>query len=175
MFKHIFVSGRPGIGKTTLIKKIVTKIKRTKPNWNITGFYTSECRQDGQRIGFNIYTLYGQQGVLARLNDPKFKTTFRVGKYSVNIADLNNIAVPSLYTNTDLLIIDELGKMELFSLEFRKAVEHALDNYPRILGTIPYFENSFLSSIKRRPNIVIWELTQLNRKKVFEKVMGVFK
>lgn len=125
MFEHILITGRPGVGKTTLIKRLAIEIKTLKPSWTVTGFWTSEIRQKGQRIGFNIHTLNGQQGILARLSDQRFKSKFRVGKYSVDIKDLEEIAVPILYRNTDLLIIDELGKMELFSQKFREAVKFA--------------------------------------------------
>ncbi|MFX1286532.1 MAG: NTPase [Promethearchaeota archaeon] len=174
-YKHILITGRPGIGKTTLIKKIVTEIKRLRPNWHITGFYTSECRQKGRRIGFDIHTLDGQQGVLARLIDTEFKSNFRVGKYSVDVTDLNDIAVPLLYQQAELVIIDELGKMELFSPQFREAVEYALDNQSRILATIPYYENIFLTSIKHKSSVQIWELNRSNQKKVFEKIVELFK
>lgn len=171
MFKHILVTGRPGVGKTTIVRKIVSEIKRLEPNWTISGFYTSEIRQKGRRIGFNLHTLNGQTGVLARLSNTTIKSKFRVGKYSVDVSDLEDIAVPILYRSRDLLVIDELGKMELFSLKFKKAVKYALNNQPRILATIPYYENSFLASIKKQPIIQLWELTRPNREELFKEII----
>ncbi|MFX1538951.1 MAG: nucleoside-triphosphatase, partial [Promethearchaeota archaeon] len=69
MNKHFLITGKPGVGKTTLIQKLVSKIRSINPNCNISGFYTNEIRQDGLRIGFDIYTLGGQQGILARSNE----------------------------------------------------------------------------------------------------------
>ncbi|MHA2248162.1 MAG: NTPase [Candidatus Hodarchaeales archaeon] len=173
MFKHIFIAGRPGVGKTTIVKKIVSEINRFKPDWTISGFYTNEIRQEGRRIGFNLHTLNGKKGVLARLSDTTIKSKFRVGKYSVDISDLENIAVPILYRSTDLCVIDELGKMELFSLKFQEAVKYALNYQPRILATIPYYENAFLASIKNQSNISLWELTHANREDLFQEIIKI--
>lgn len=171
MIQYLLITGKPGVGKTTLIKKIVTEIKKRKPSWDISGFYTNEIRLNGLRIGFNIYTFDGQQGILARSNEPQFKSKFHVGKYSVFLTDLEDLVVPLLYESSDLLIIDELGKMELFSSKFRKAVINAFDNQSRILATLPYYENPFLLSIKSRLNIQVWELTRTNRVQIFKEVI----
>jgi nucleoside-triphosphatase len=171
MNKHFLITGKPGIGKTTLIKKIVQEIKNTFPNCNITGFYTNEIRQDGLRIGFDIHTIDGRQGILARSNEAQFKSKMRVGKYFVDITDLENLVVPLLYNSTNLLIIDELGKMELFSSKFRKAVNFAFNNQPRVIATLPYYKHSFLDSIRKRQDVKIFELTRSNRKQIFSEIV----
>ncbi|UCG01102.1 MAG: NTPase [Candidatus Heimdallarchaeota archaeon] len=171
MNQHLLITGKPGVGKTTLVTKVITEIKEMKPNWLISGFYTKELRQSGRRIGFDIYTLDGQQGILARSNDPKLMSKFRVGKYSVVTTDLEDLVVPLLYESTDLLILDELGKMELFSSKFRNAVIFAFNNQTRIFATLPFYENPFLASIKSRSDIKIWELTQSNRLHIFEEIV----
>jgi len=171
MSNHLLISGKPGVGKTTLTKKIVTKLRDKKLNWDIVGFYTNEIRQDGLRIGFDIHTFDGLRGILARSNEPQFKSKFRVGKYSVDITDLDNLVVPLLYKSSDILVIDELGKMELFSSKFRKAVLFAFDNQPRVLATLPYYKNPFLVSIRNRPDVHIWELTRSNHGEILKEII----
>ncbi len=175
MSKHLFITGRPGVGKTTLIKKIVMTLKSIKSEWILTGFWTSEVLNRGRRVGFDIYTISGQQGTLARLNVNQSRSKYHVGKYSVDIIDLENIGVPSLYKKADLVIIDELGKMELFSAKFRQALIHTLDNQQRVLATIPIYENIFLVSVKRRPDIQLLELTRSNRKELFDEIMSIMR
>ncbi|UCE14541.1 MAG: hypothetical protein JSV04_05020, partial [Candidatus Heimdallarchaeota archaeon] len=97
MFKHILITGRPRVGKTTLIQKIIEFLKEYKPDWKLAGFWTSEVRRNFQRIGFDIFTVNGHQGILARRRDIGFTSRLHVGKYSVDISDLETIAVPILY------------------------------------------------------------------------------
>ncbi|MFX0013993.1 MAG: NTPase [Promethearchaeota archaeon] len=171
MITHILIAGRPGIGKTTFIKMIIAEIKKLRPSWTLNGFYTNEIRENKRRIGFAIYTLDGQEGILASLKESQFTSKLRVGKYSVYITDLEKMVVPLLYKGADLLLIDELGKMELLSKKFREAIKYAFDNTPRIVATIPYYENSFLSTIKNRPNIKIKNLTRENRAELYVHVV----
>lgn len=174
MSNHLLLTGKPGVGKTTLTKKIVAKLRNTKPNWNLIGFYTNEIRKDGLRIGFDIHTFDGQRGILARSNEPQFKSKLRVGKYTVFLTDLDNLVVPLLYKSSDILVIDELGKMELFSSKFQKAVLFAFDNQPRILATLPYYKNPFLVSIRNRPDVHIWELTRSNHSQIYKEILREF-
>jgi len=174
MSTHLLITGKPGVGKTTLIKKVGVKLREAKPNWYIAGFYTNEIRQNGLRIGFDIHTFDGQRGILARSNEPQFKSKLRVGKYSVNLTDLDKLVVPLLYKSSDILVVDELGKMELFSSRFRKAVLFAFDNQPRILATLPSYKNPFLVSIRNRPDVHIWELTRSNQGQILKEIIEKF-
>lgn len=170
MSKHLLITGRPGVGKTTLIQKIIEFLKDNKPDWTLTGFWTCEVRQNSQRIGFDINTLNGYHGILARRKDLGIASRKHVGKYSVDISDFETIAVPALYEPADLVIIDEVGKMELFSSKFKEAVQFVLDNQPRVLATVPFYEDSFLATIKSRADVQLWELTRENREKTLQKI-----
>ena len=86
------------------------------------GFFTREIKEGGKRFGFSIITLDGKEGILAHED---MRTSLRVGKYGVNIEELNRIAVPSMIpTKPDLIvIIDEIGQMECFSPLFRGDID----------------------------------------------------
>ena len=53
------MTGKPGVGKTTVIKKIIEKYKK-----NIGGFYTEEIREKGHRVGFRIKKTAGEVGLI---------------------------------------------------------------------------------------------------------------
>jgi nucleoside-triphosphatase len=91
--KNILFTGVPGIGKSTIIEKIVQRINRSK-----TGFYTREIRASGRRVGFAITTLDGKHGTLAHIDIPG---RIRVGRYGVNLPDIDLIAVPSMIPEND--------------------------------------------------------------------------
>ncbi len=157
MAKNILLTGPPRIGKTTLIMRVIEKIK----NREVGGFYTEEIREKGIRKGFKILTPDGSEGVLSHVN---YNGKYRVGRYKVNIDDLENIAVKSILNalEKDTIIIDEVGKMELVSEKFRDAVMKALDT-GKVLGTIKLGRDEFTEEIRMRKDTEIIGVTFQNR------------
>ena len=129
MKRVYLLTGRPGTGKTSLVKQVAARMKG-----KAGGFYTEEIRTRGVRQGFRLVTLDGEEAVLAHVN---VRSPHRVGKYGVDIDGLDRVGVPALYKaarQCDLVVVDEIGKMELFSAEFREAVSQAIDSRKRVLG-----------------------------------------
>jgi nucleoside-triphosphatase len=167
---NILLTGRPGIGKTSIIKEVIDSLKL-----DAGGFYTREMREGGVREGFEIITLNGKKGILAHID---CRSPYRVSKYGVNIEDLENIAAPAIeeaIRNKECIIIDEIGRMELYSPKFCSLVKKALDSEKRVLGTIQARHNEFLDSIRRREDTKIVEVTFENRKRITEKVKEILK
>lgn len=98
MDKNILLTGTPRVGKTTLVKRVVEGTRERGAG----GFYTEEIRDRGDRIGFKILTLDGREGLLAHVSH---KSRFRVGRYHVNIKDLEDIAVRSILDSLDKKLI----------------------------------------------------------------------
>ena len=154
----ILLTGRPGCGKTTLIKRVVKEVALPAG-----GFYTEEIRERGGRIGFKIITLEGEEAVFARVD---FKTPERLGKYGLDLSALETMAVAALRTAArarQLVVIDEIGPMEIRSAIFREAVNEALDSGAPILGTITARSFPFTDAIKKRPDITMIEVRPNNR------------
>ena len=155
---NLLITGKPGVGKTTLIQKIIAN---THVAWG--GFYTQEIRENDNRVGFQIIALNGQTGILAHI---KYQSKFRVGKYYVNIQDLDSIAVRAVQQaiiERKPILIDEIGKMELYSEKFKMIVNQALNAVPPVLGTITMANLSFVNMVKQRQDVTIAELTSNNR------------
>ena len=157
MKTRILLTGLPGSGKSTLVKKVVASLRRPT-----TGFITEEIREKGRRTGFSIVTLDGRKGILAH---EKLKSSCRVGRYGVSMEDLEKIAIPSMIpeTSADLVVIDEIGKMECFSSLFKKKVTEILDTHPYVLGTIALKGNAFIEKIKNRNDVDLIPVTPENR------------
>ncbi|XP_020247282.1 cancer-related nucleoside-triphosphatase homolog isoform X2 [Asparagus officinalis] len=139
--KCFLVTGSPGIGKSTLVMRAVEKLKASHPHLNIRGFYTREVREGSGRVGFEVVTLDGRRGPLA---SSKFSSSEslrwpNVGKYKVDVASFESLALPELQIKdgVDLYVIDEVGKMELFSSSFFPAVLRVLESNIPVLGSIP--------------------------------------
>ncbi len=163
MVKHLLITGKSGIGKTTLIEKIITDLRQTLPKLKLSGFITKEVRLDGVRIGFNLCTLDGKEGVLARTSFNDNKHRKRVGKYFVDLKDLETIGVPSLQEEADLIILDEIGKMELLSHDFNECLENLLSGKTLLVATIAYYDTSETKNIKQLNSVKIIEVTGRNR------------
>ena len=148
MHTKILLTGNPGCGKTTLIREVIAQIPGP-----ITGFYTQEMRSAGRRVGFNLLTLDGQQSVFAHVD---IRGSHRVGKYGVDIAILDELAVPALYQGIEengLIVIDEIGPMEILSPCFRQAVLDVLESPVRVLGTIVRRSIPYTDALKARSNV----------------------
>jgi len=141
------------VGKTTVIQKAI------QGRQNVNGFFTKEIRKKGKRIGFAIETVDGKTGVLAHIN---IQSPFRVSKYRVNLKDIEEICVPSLDVDGDLIVIDEIGKMELFSEQFKQKVVEALDT-GKVIATIMERPHPFTDTIKRRNDVKLFTVTEENR------------
>jgi nucleoside-triphosphatase len=160
------LTGRPGTGKTSLIRQAVVEFKG-----KAGGFYTEEIRSAGTRLGFRLVTFDGRESVLSHIN---FPVRFRVGKYGVDIEALNKVGVPALReaaARCDLIIIDEIGKMELLAPEFREAVQEIIGGGKRVLGTIMLQSDLFTDKIKSHPNVNVITLTRSNYQRVREDLL----
>lgn len=161
------LTGRPGTGKTSLIRRAAAEFKG-----KIGGFYTEEIRSTGTRLGFRLVTLDGQEAVLAHTD---FNKRFRVGKYGVDVITLNKVGVPALRGATaqyDLIVIDEIGKMELLSPEFREAVREIIGGGKRVLGTVMFQSDPFADTIKRHPNVNLITLTRNNYQQIHDELLA---
>ncbi|MFQ6049421.1 MAG: NTPase [Candidatus Paceibacterales bacterium] len=172
MTKNILITGKPGCGKTTLIMEILKELGAGPPKFCTTklrragGFYTSEIRERGIRKGFKIITLDGREGILAHVD---IESPHRVSKYKVNIKDLEEIGVRSILDSlkeNEIIVIDEVAKMEMFSKKFKEAVKTALDSKNKVLATIMLAPNPFCEKIKKRLDTKILYLTRENREKI---------
>jgi len=154
--KNIFLTGAPSSGKTTIIRKIIEKL-----DYPANGFYTEEERVDGKRVGFLMKTLDGRKGYLAHQD---IKSDFQIRRYGVSIDNIEHIAVPSIApVKNNVIILDEIGKMECFSSTFKQAAVNALDTPNIVIGTITFGGDAFIMEIKKREDMEINEVTEDNR------------
>jgi nucleoside-triphosphatase len=147
--KNLLLTGRPGSGKTTIVSRA------TEGAASAGGFFTGEVRENGVRTGFSIRTLDGRSGTLASVGT---RSPVKVSRYGVNLHDVDEVAAASVERAVrddaaDLVVIDEIGAMEIASERFRAAVREALDCPKRVLGTIQMKENQFLDLVRARQDV----------------------
>lgn len=155
---HLFITGLPGTGKTTLLMGLVRRFAHLAP----AGFYTEEVRERGVRRGFRLKSLEGGEGILA---DVAFGGPHRVGRYGVDLdgfeaflASLDLSSHPS-----PLVFIDEIGKMECLSQRFTDLVETLLDSGKTVVATVARQGEGLIRKVKGRPDSLLVEVTPMNR------------
>lgn len=154
--KKILITGLPHSGKSTLLQKLLKDISKKQ------GFITTEIIERGERSGFKIVNANGKEEILASI---KFKTPYKVSRYFVSIDNLEKI-IPTVssFSKLDLLYIDEIGEMELFSKDFKSLLKNYLNAENVFIGTISkVYSDEFTKCLLHRSDIKLIEITPENR------------
>ena len=166
--QKILLTGHPGCGKTTLIRRVLDGI-----SFPASGFYTEEVRgPDGKRTGFDVITLSGKRGPLARvdLQGPQ------VGRYGVTLDFLEDVAIPEFDAATDaLLVMDEIGKMECLSDIFRETVLKVLAGHSSLLGSIALGGDPLIRAVRERGAFELIEVTRENRERLVDEILSILR
>lgn len=148
MAEAYLVTGRPGVGKTTCLLRVLERLPL-----RAAGFYSRELRGARGRVGFELVTLDGDSAVLAHVDR---RGPPRVGRYGVDLGALERVgvrAIEAARSGADLVVVDEIGKMELASDRFRAAVLAALEGPVPLLGAILLAPHPWADRIKADPRV----------------------
>jgi nucleoside-triphosphatase len=165
---NVLLTGVPGVGKTTVIERIAASL-----GGRAGGFVTKEMREAGRRTGFAIESLDGKRRVLATRHR---KGGPRVGPYRVSIDNLEEVAIGAMedaLKTRRIVVVDEIGKMELLSGRFRDMIVRVLDSDVDVIATLGVARNPFLDMVRNRPDVEIVEVTMGNRNDLAERVVGL--
>jgi nucleoside-triphosphatase len=166
----LLLTGNPGIGKTTVLMKTVNALKER--GYTVGGMVSREVREGGARVGFEILDLASSRGGwLAHVNQ---KNGPQVGRYRVNIEDLNTVGAQAIIDATekcDVIAIDEIGPMELFSERFKEAGRKALESRKLVIAVVHWKAKDVLvSEAKNRQDAETTTVTLENREKLHNTI-----
>ncbi len=168
MARTLILMGRPGIGKTTVVKAVVARLGD-----RAGGFYTEEILGPGGRQGFRLATLDGLTIVIAHVDFARASRS-QVGRYGVDVSAIDRVgagAIRAAVEHKPIVIIDEIGKMELFSSPFQSAVLKAVGSSKIVLATAMLDDQPWLAALKSLPNVTVWEVTKPNRTRLVDEVL----
>jgi len=164
---HILLTGQPQCGKTTVVQKVAARFPG-----KAGGFYTREVRRNGRRMGFEIVTLNGDAALLSHVD---FPGPHRVGKYGVNLENFHRVALPALEVGpgVDLIVVDEVGKMECLSVRFVAAMESLWRQPVPLLVTVAEKGGGLIAALKGKPDKILFNVTPANRDELPNKILAL--
>jgi nucleoside-triphosphatase len=164
---RLLLEGRPGIGKTTVARRLLVVLRDA--GIPLGGFVTDEIRSGGRREGFAVRTVDGQRDILAHLELPGPP---RVGRYGVDLPAFERVALPAMAAPqpVGVVVVDELGKMELASAAFRDAMSDLLDRDVAVVATVHVHRHPFTDALKRRPDLRVIRVTERSRDALPERL-----
>ena len=162
----LLLTGRPGIGKTSVLRATARKLA----GFQLLGFYTEEIRAGRERRGFRLVTFSGEEAVIAHVDLP----APRVGKYGVDVTVIDRFAA-TLHDSPDrsaIYLIDEIGRMECLSAAFVEGTRHLLDSGRPLVATIAQRGGGFIDEVKRRRDVEVWTVSRATRDTLPDKVVA---
>jgi nucleoside-triphosphatase len=167
--KLILLTGAPGVGKTTTVNRVCSHY--SAKGMNIQGITTREIRENGQRIGFKVTDLAtGKEGWLARKDS---LVGPRIGSYHVVSEDLESTGVRGIERGiegpADLVVVDEIGPMEMTSSLFRNAISRLLKAERATVVTVK-LGSSYPEVEQIRAQSIQLEITKNNREEIYRKI-----
>jgi nucleoside-triphosphatase len=165
---RVLLEGRPGIGKSTLARRLLDRLQQA--GVPVGGFVTAELRTSGRREGFAVQAVSGARGILAHVDLPGPP---RVGRYGVDLQAFERVALPALRPPQagGVVVVDELGRMELASAAFCEAVADLLGRDVAVVATVQVGHHRFTDALKRRPDIRLVRVTEQSRDALPEQLM----
>ena len=152
----LLITGSPGVGKTTVIRKVAASLAGRR----LGGFYTKEIRAGRERRGFRLVTFDGREWVMAHAD---IRGPHRLGKYGVDVAAVEAAASALMPGRAELYLLDEIGRMECLSPGFVAAVRQLLDSPATVVATVALHGDGLIAEVKQRADGEIWTVTRANR------------
>lgn len=166
---RIGITGKPKIGKSTIIKAVIKSLKIE--GIAVGGMLTADIREGGRRVGFSLEDINtGEKGILAHVQLYQRGPKVKVGKYVVNLTDLDSIGANSIknalaHPDPIIIIVDEIGPMELKSKKFIEAVEEAIESAKTTLVSVHQkSEHELVRKVKKE--FETFEVTEENRDEI---------
>jgi nucleoside-triphosphatase len=173
--RALLFTGQPRVGKTTAVREVVSAVGPA----SFSGFVSDESRVGGQRTGFSIVMLDGRVGSLASIDSPsalRVESVTRLGKvsYGIDLCFLEDTALSAMRTRLlknpgEIVVIDEIGPMQLHSEAFRNFILEVLGQDGAVLfGTIVLRSVAWADELKERTGVETFLLTPQNRQTLTE-------
>jgi nucleoside-triphosphatase len=138
----------------------------------VGGFLTEEVRERGHRAGFTVKSFDGQRALMAHID---WTTGCLVGHYRVDVAAFDRIAMPAIeqaLNSADVIIIDEIGPMELCSRKFGQVIGDLFSATAPLIATVHANPDPITDELKKRTDVELVKLSAANRDRVLTRLLA---
>lgn len=170
MANALLLTGPPASGKTTMVAEVLSKLDPKQYH----GFFTREVRTDGDRIGFDLVTTSGVIAPFARLR-PHSDQFSGAEKYIVDMDRFENLCLQMIREHLGedrLLVMDEIGPMQLESDGFCKLCREALQTNQLLFATVVERPHPFADWIKQIDGVTLFTITPNNRQVITRSLLA---
>lgn len=167
MPQNYFITGLPKAGKTVLLRRLIKALKAQ--GLKVGGLISPEESHHGTRTGFYVKDI--ASGKIARLADVDADGP-KVSKYHVDVKSFEGVAVPAMkaFGDYDVIVIDEVGPMELKSAKFSDLLDDILDSDTPLIASL---HQEFASKFVVNGEVVL--LAENNREAVYDELLESIK
>lgn len=163
--KNLFITGKPGSGKTQLIKELLLAYSDS-----VGGFYIEEVMENGKRMGFRIKNFSGGNEIFVYKG---MESEVKLNKYGINLKIMEDIGVKSMaeaLENKKLIVVDELGTIECMSGYFGETFAKCIASPKNVIATLRYQSKPFTQEVQKFADTKMVLLTKENYVKVKDGV-----
>jgi nucleoside-triphosphatase len=163
MPQNFFITGLPKAGKTMLLRRLIKALKAQ--GLKVGGLISPEDKHHGTRTGFYVKDI--GTGGIARLADMNSDGP-KVSKYHVDVKSFESVAVPAMegFEGYDVVIIDEIGPMELKSMKFADLLDRILDSDTPLIASL---HEDFAARYVVNGDVIL--LAENNREAVYDELL----
>lgn len=163
--KNLFLTGKKGVGKTTLLKKSLDKLDVP------IGGYTTQRVFEGYYRKYIAKSLYdNEEYQIIRVDSRDDSKVWFPDVFEKNLVPLLDKSL-----ERDLIVLDELGCSENGIIRFTSKIFELLDSPKIVFGVLKEDNCAFLNRIKERRDVTIITVTKDNRDYLMDEILSILK
>ncbi|NOR75935.1 MAG: hypothetical protein GQ525_12335 [Draconibacterium sp.] len=171
--KVFIITGGIGSGKTSCIKNIIENFQQDKIS--VSGIYSSRIIENDITIGYNVVTISTNKSKIF-LRKKGDSSQQKIGKFYIFNEGLNTGNDELQNTKSQIVFIDEIGKLELSENGWYNSVKQIIEssNSHLILSVREEFVSQIIEKFGIEPKFIL-NVSNENYEDIYERIIVILK